>query len=242
MTGGSGSFDNWTESEWKEQFRTLRANSLAAIFETGKYVQGFRREFRAHPERWGVGAAWTTVCVRITELSNSTCSMYETVWRVLGDVETKELECGCVARGWKRDKLPSSLRTLYHIARAFEINHPTVLWAMIECNHCRSAFSDNPIHPDMSWEDAERLVAQAQVQADFLKTSKAWKAKFEKDCLAAGLSKQAIDSLTCEQDILVDIYEHRQEKEYMAEVEAALMSIVTEADKRIVELEGRSGI
>lgn len=37
----TGTFDNWTDQQWKDQFRQLRANSLAAIFELGKYVQEF---------------------------------------------------------------------------------------------------------------------------------------------------------------------------------------------------------
>jgi hypothetical protein len=157
MTEETGSFDNWTESEWKEQFRALRANNLAAIFELGKYVQEFRREFRAHPERWGDGAQWTTVCYRITQLSNSTCSMYETVWRVLGEMKIKNGETW-----WNRDKLPSSLRTLYHIARAYEINPHTVHIAMSECIHCGTPYGKYPVHPDMSRQDAERLVEEAK--------------------------------------------------------------------------------
>jgi hypothetical protein len=153
----TGTFDNWTEQQWKDQFRHLRTNSLTAIFELGKYVQEFRREFRAHPQRWGDGAQWATVCANITGLSNSTCSMYETVWRVLG-----ELRCDGDGCWWKRDKLPSSLRTLYHIARAYEINPGTVYNAMMECPSCGSALSDYPIHPDMSREDASSLVKEAE--------------------------------------------------------------------------------
>jgi hypothetical protein len=251
----TGTFDNWTNEQWKGQFRTLRANSLAAIFELGKYVQEFRREFRAHPERWGGNAQWSTVCVNITGLSNSTCSMYETVWRVLGSVKECETH-------WKRDKLPSSLRTLYHIARAYEINPGTVVKAMMECTHCGSAFSEYPIHPNMSREDAERLVEEAkefvaEEQADeeakkaeaaaevavakVIEDMKIWKVQFENNCLALGLSKEAIESLTWEARAFLDIYEHRHDEEYLAKTEEEAMKIIAECDKRIAELEGREG-
>jgi len=151
----AGTFDNWTDQQWKDRFRTLRASSLAAIFELGKYVQEFRKEFRAHPERWGGNAQWTVICQNTTGLSNSTCSMYETVWRVLGSVKESEGH-------WRLDKLPSSLRTLYHISRAYEIDPGTVHRAMTECTRCGSPYSDYPIHPDMSREDASSLVKEAE--------------------------------------------------------------------------------
>jgi hypothetical protein len=246
MTEETRSFDNWTGQEWKDQFRTLRANELGPIFETGKYVEAFRKEFRAHPERWGDGAQWSTVCPNITGLSNSTCSMYETVWRVLGSLEATETYDHMGRYGWNRDRLPTSLRTLYHIARAFEINPGTISRAMTEDIRWGLAHPKyNPIHPDMSRTDAEDLVKEAEAVVDILKMIEdmgSLQAKFEKDWLGAGISQTTIESLTWEPELLADIYTRRQDKEYMAETEAALALIVKGAEAKMRELVGQEGI
>lgn len=135
---------------------------------------------------------------------------------------------------------------------------------MMECANCgsKSAYSNYPIHPDMSRDDAEGLVEEAkeyvaEEQADeeakkaeaaaevaiakVIEDMKVWKAQFENNCLALGLSKEAIESLTWEARAFLAIYEYRGDDENLAKIEEELKAIIAECDKRMAELQSEEG-
>jgi hypothetical protein len=123
-----------------------------------------------------------------------------------------------------RDRLPTSLRTLYHIARAYEINPRCVKWAT---NEVVSWATKHPaygpvIHPDMSREDAEKLVEKAQQLKQQDETISlianwwpTWHENLLRSWLAEGVSKQAIEKVVWEGLAVWNICERNQNQEYM---------------------------
>ena len=102
-------YASWTDAQWKEFVQVASGRQVDAILEKGWRIHEFHQEFNRDSSRWS-NREWAVVCREVIGIHKSTCSLYETIWEVLGGVMDEVLRRG----------LPVHMFSLYFIARAYE--------------------------------------------------------------------------------------------------------------------------
>jgi hypothetical protein len=69
------------ENEWSNLFQRMWEDQHNLNVIIGKRIRQFHDEVISNPKKWG---NWTDVCRRVVHRNHSTCSEYETIYRVYG--------------------------------------------------------------------------------------------------------------------------------------------------------------
>ena len=133
-----------TAEQWRQYVQEASFLELDAILEKGRRIREFHSEFFRDKEKWG--GTWTVACKNILFLSQSSCSLYETINRVFDPLLLQRV----------RHLLPCDIMSLSLIARAVELDRGVV----------NEAAATNILSPEMNREAATKVLKAAEQVAE----------------------------------------------------------------------------